>query len=70
MKVLVTGALGNIGSHTMGTLLQEGHAVVAFDLESPRARKLAARLDGDGHMASANRVDELEEVAVPDDQEL
>jgi nucleoside-diphosphate-sugar epimerase len=45
MKVLVTGALGNIGSHTVGALLAEGHAVVAFDLDSPRARKLAPRLD-------------------------
>jgi nucleoside-diphosphate-sugar epimerase len=45
MKVLVTGALGNIGSHTLGALLEEGHDVVAFDLESPRARRLAARLD-------------------------
>lgn len=44
MKVLVTGALGNVGSHTVGALLDEGHVVVAFDLESPRARKLAARL--------------------------
>ena len=45
MTVLVTGALGNIGSHTLGALLEEGHAVVAFDLESPRGRGLAARLD-------------------------
>ena len=45
MNVLVTGALGNIGSHTVGALLQEGHTVVAFDVDSPRARKLAARLD-------------------------
>jgi nucleoside-diphosphate-sugar epimerase len=45
MKVLVTGAMGNIGSHTVGALLEEGHAVVAFDLECPRGRKLAARLD-------------------------
>jgi nucleoside-diphosphate-sugar epimerase len=45
MKVLLTGALGNIGSHTLHALLEEGHEVVAFDLESPRARKLAGRLD-------------------------
>ena len=45
MKVLVTGALGNIGSHTVSALLEEGDAVVAFDLESPRARKLAERAD-------------------------
>ena len=46
MRVLVTGALGNIGSHTVHALLDEGHDVVAFDLESPKAHKLAARLGG------------------------
>jgi nucleoside-diphosphate-sugar epimerase len=51
MKVLVTGALGNIGSNTVGALLAEGHDVVAFELESRRARKLAARLDGRVHVA-------------------
>jgi nucleoside-diphosphate-sugar epimerase len=46
MKVLVTGALGNIGLYTVAALLEEGHEVVAFDLESPRGHKLASRLDG------------------------
>ena len=50
MKVLVTGALGNIGSHTVTALLEEGHDVVAFDLESPKARKLAARLEPRVHV--------------------
>jgi len=50
MKVLVTGALGNVGSHTVSALLEEGHAVVAFDVESPRTRKLAARLGGRVHV--------------------
>jgi nucleoside-diphosphate-sugar epimerase len=45
MKVLVTGALGNVGSHTVGALVDEGHDVVAFDLRSPRGRKAASRLD-------------------------
>src|SRR5262245_33709410 len=45
MRVLLTGALGNIGSHTVAALLAEGHEVVAFDLASPKARKTAARLD-------------------------
>ena len=46
MKVLLTGALGNVGSNTVDALLAEGHDVVTFELESRRARKLAARLDG------------------------
>jgi nucleoside-diphosphate-sugar epimerase len=45
MNVLVTGALGNIGEHTVAALLQEGHEVVAFDLLSKRTRKVAASLD-------------------------
>jgi len=48
MKVLLTGALGNIGLPTLEALLAEGHDVVAFDLESRRARKLASGVDGRG----------------------
>jgi nucleoside-diphosphate-sugar epimerase len=50
MKVLLTGALGNVGSSTLDALLEEGHDVVAFDLESAKARKLAARLDERAHV--------------------
>ncbi|HBZ68906.1 MAG TPA: NAD(P)-dependent oxidoreductase [Deltaproteobacteria bacterium] len=46
MKVLLTGALGNVGFSTWEALLEEGHKVVAFDRDSPRARKLASGLDG------------------------
>lgn len=45
MKVLLTGALGNIGYSTLDALLLEGHDVVALELESKRARKLASGLD-------------------------
>ena len=45
MKVLVTGALGNIGEYAVAALLEEGHEVIAFDLESPRTRKVASGLD-------------------------
>jgi nucleoside-diphosphate-sugar epimerase len=46
LKVLLTGALGSIGVATLAALLQEGQDVVAFDLESPRARSLASGFDG------------------------
>ncbi|HSW12110.1 MAG TPA: NAD(P)-dependent oxidoreductase [Solimonas sp.] len=46
MKVLLTGALGNIGEYTLKALLDEGHEVTAFELDSPSARKRAAHLDG------------------------
>ena len=47
--MLLTGAMGNIGSSTLEALLVEGHDVVAFDLESRRARKLASGFDGRVH---------------------
>jgi nucleoside-diphosphate-sugar epimerase len=31
MRVLVTGALGNIGSHTLPELVRQGHEVRGFD---------------------------------------
>lgn len=46
MKVLLTGAMGNIGFCTLQVLLDEGHDVVAFDIDSRRARKLAAGFTG------------------------
>lgn len=49
MKVLLTGAMGNIGLSTLEALLSEGHHVVAFDLESRRARRLASGFDGRVH---------------------
>jgi nucleoside-diphosphate-sugar epimerase len=51
MRVLLTGALGNVGASTVDALLVEGHDVVAFELESRGARKLAARLDQRVHVA-------------------
>jgi nucleoside-diphosphate-sugar epimerase len=45
MNVLLTGALGNIGEYTVAALLDEGHEVVAFDLETPRTRKVASGID-------------------------
>jgi nucleoside-diphosphate-sugar epimerase len=46
LKVLLTGAMGNIGFCTLEALLAEGHEVVAFDLESRRAHQLASGFDG------------------------
>jgi nucleoside-diphosphate-sugar epimerase len=44
MNVLVTGALGNVGAYAVDALLEEGHDVVAFDVASRRARRLASGL--------------------------
>jgi len=45
MKVLVTGGLGNVGEYTVQALVDEGREVVAFDLGSRKARKVAGQLD-------------------------
>lgn len=46
MKVLLTGAFGNIGSHTVPELLRRGHQVRCFDLDTPATRAVAARHAG------------------------
>jgi nucleoside-diphosphate-sugar epimerase len=43
-RILVTGAFGNLGLHTLKELLQRGHRVTAFDLDSRRNRQAARRL--------------------------
>lgn len=43
MKVLVTGAFGNIGSYTLSELLNQGHQVSAFDLETRPNKRRAKR---------------------------
>lgn len=49
MKVLLTGAFGNIGSHTLKELLAQGHTVRCFDVANKenrrRARQAAGRFD-------------------------
>jgi nucleoside-diphosphate-sugar epimerase len=41
-SILVTGAFGNIGCRTVRHLLAAGHRVVAIDLETPKAKVIAA----------------------------
>ncbi|HHH83472.1 MAG TPA: NAD(P)-dependent oxidoreductase [Chloroflexi bacterium] len=44
MKVLVTGAFGNIGRSAVGVLLERGHYVRCFDVPSKPNRRAAKRL--------------------------
>jgi nucleoside-diphosphate-sugar epimerase len=42
LRILLTGAFGNIGIETLRELVRAGHRVRCFDLPSPRAKALAA----------------------------
>ena len=46
MKVLLTGAFGNIGSSTLQELLRQGHEVRCFDLRSRANEKAVRALNG------------------------
>ncbi len=48
MRVLVTGACGNVGAFTVGLLRERGHEVVAFDVDSKKTRETAARFAAPG----------------------
>lgn len=44
MKILVTGAFGNLGSLVVEKLLQDQHVVFAFDLENKTNKRIAKKL--------------------------
>jgi len=43
MKILVTGAYGNVGQSTLNELIAKGHDVTAFDSDTARNRNLCLR---------------------------
>jgi UDP-glucose 4-epimerase len=51
MKVLITGAFGNIGTRTLESLLKQGHQVRCFDLETKANRRTAKRFRGQIELA-------------------
>lgn len=46
MRVLLTGAFGNIGLHTLRELLAQGHTVRCFDVDNQVNRRQARRVPG------------------------
>ena len=46
MKVMVTGAFGNIGSKVVDALLENGHEVRCFDLKSSKSKSIAKAYTG------------------------
>jgi UDP-glucose 4-epimerase len=46
VKVLLTGAFGNIGLQTLRELLAQGHAVRCFDVDNKQNRRQARRVPG------------------------
>jgi nucleoside-diphosphate-sugar epimerase len=51
MRVLLTGAFGNLGSLVLERLIAEGHRVTALDLATPGNRKVARRYQATAHVA-------------------
>lgn len=51
MRVLVTGAFGNVGSNTLDTLLERGHIVRCFDVPSKANKRVARRFRGKTEIA-------------------
>jgi UDP-glucose 4-epimerase len=63
MKVLLTGAFGNLGTMTLNSLLEQGHEVRCFDLQTKANRKTAAKYE--------NRIETVwGDVRSPDDLAL
>ncbi len=48
MRVLLTGAFGNIGESTLLALLSKGYEIRCFDLDTKRNRKKASELRAHG----------------------
>ena len=46
MKVLLTGAYGNVGSYVVKELLHQGYDTRTFDLKTPQNEKVAREYDG------------------------
>ena len=44
MKVLITGAFGNLGLMCVSQALEMGYSVRCFDIDSPKTRKLADKI--------------------------
>jgi len=53
MKILLTGAFGNLGSSTLENLLgRKKHEITCFDMQNPRNEKEMARLSAIGEFAT------------------
>ena len=50
MRLLITGALGNIGTSTLVALQGRGHRITCFDVPTRQNRRLAKRLFPDVRM--------------------
>lgn len=57
MRVLLTGAFGNVGSHTLPQLIERGHRVRCLDLPSRANRRAARRFAGTAEMCWADITD-------------
>ncbi|GCE45868.1 nucleoside-diphosphate-sugar epimerase [Thermosporothrix hazakensis] len=54
MKILLTGAFGNVGFHTLQELLKRGHTVRCFDLRNQATEKKARQIQGKAEIVWGN----------------
>ena len=70
MKVLLTGAFGNIGKSTLEELLRRGHSVRAFDLKTRANRRIARRYNQKAEIVWGDLRDPRDLRAAVADQEV
>ena len=69
MRVLVTGAFGNLGKPVMEQLIREGHRVRAFDLDTRANRRAARRFGRDLEVVWGTLTDEADVARAVEGQE-
>src|SRR5260370_36955263 len=70
MKVLLTGAFGNIGSSTLEELQRQGHQVRCFCLENAAARRKARQVAKTAEIMWGDIRHKADVVAAVQDQEI
>jgi nucleoside-diphosphate-sugar epimerase len=58
LKILITGGLGGLGIHVSENLLNEGHDITIFDLETKRNQKIVKNNNFTDYVAWGNILDE------------
>ena len=69
MKVLVTGAFGNLGQLVVEQLLADGHQLRCCDLDAPQQRRLAKPYQARCEILLGDITDSAQHAALVDDMD-